>query len=165
MAAKAGLEGSEVPESQEICFVPDDDHRRFLRERLGDTPGDIVDVEGHRLGHHSGVYNFTVGQRKGLGLSTPEPRFVIRVDPATREVVVGEQADVRSCGLTVEQVTWHRPLPAAGIAVQVRSGGEPLPAFTRSRASASEGMGGGGGQQLVMGFDPPPLPLRLGRRR
>ena len=142
LAAAAGLEGHEAPESQEICFVADDDHRRFLRERLGELPGDVVDSAGRRLGGHRGVYNFTIGQRKGLGLSQPEACFVLRLDPRTRQVVVGLESELQTCLMSVGDLTWHRPAPMGGLAAQVRSGGNATPASLRA-AEPAEARGAG----------------------
>ena len=127
LAAAAGLEGHSAPESQEICFVPDDDHRRFLRERLGDLPGDIVNVEGKVLGRHHGTYNYTIGQRKGLGIAAAEPLFVVAVDAGERRVVVGTAAEGRVGSVRVSRLVWHRELGAGSLSVQVRSAGSALP--------------------------------------
>jgi tRNA-uridine 2-sulfurtransferase len=127
LAAQAGLEGHSAPESQEICFVPDDDHRRFLRDRLGALPGEIVDAAGRVLGRHDGTYNYTIGQRKGLGIAAAEPLYVVALDAPERRVVVGPAAEggigaVRAAGLV-----WHRELGSGPFAVQVRSAGAALP--------------------------------------
>ncbi len=127
LAAEAGIEGHSAPESQEICFVPDDDHRRFLRERLGDLPGDIVNTEGRVLGRHEGAYNYTIGQRKGLGIAAAEPLYVIAVEASERRVVIGTAAEglvdtVRVCALT-----WHSDLQPGPLTIQVRSAGTALP--------------------------------------
>jgi tRNA-specific 2-thiouridylase len=158
LAGAAGLEGHEAPESQEICFVADDDHRRFLYERLGELPGDVVDSAGRRLGGHGGVYNFTVGQRKGLGLSHPAPCFVLRLDADTRQVIVGSEAELQTCTMIVGDPTWHRPAPDGGLAVQVRSGGEAVPASLGEARPATAGVSGEGsseGDLLTLVFDPP----------
>ena len=158
LAAVAGLEGHEAPESQEICFVADDDHRRFLRERLGELPGDVVDSAGRRLGGHRGVYNFTIGQRKGLGLSHPEACFVLRLDARTRQVVVGLESELQTCLMSVGDLTWHRPAPMGGLAAQVRSGGNATPASLRAAEPAEGGVPGKVGFEgdvLNVVFDPP----------
>jgi tRNA-specific 2-thiouridylase len=136
LAAEAGLEGHRAPESQEICFVPDDDHRRFLRAYLGERPGAIVDASGRRLGSHSGTYNYTVGQRRGLGISSSVPLYVLRVDPSRQEVVVGSKGALYVDRVMVEGLTWHSPEAAvvgstAGgappLEVQLRSSGRSFP--------------------------------------
>lgn len=133
LAAQAGLEGAQAAESQEICFVPDDDHRRFLAERLGERPGLIVDSEGRTKGSHRGTYHFTVGQRKGLGIAAPEPLYVIGVCAERDEVVVGTAADLQVCSVRVDRLTWHRDLgigataKPSGLSAQLRSSGATYP--------------------------------------
>jgi tRNA-specific 2-thiouridylase len=130
MAADAGLEGHSAPESQEICFVPDDDHRRFLRERLGELQGDIVDTEGRILGRHEGTYNYTIGQRKGLGIAAAEPLYVIGVDAKERRVVIGTADEGLVGVLQVDGLTWHRDFRRGPLTLQVRSAGTALPVDT-----------------------------------
>ena len=127
LAAQAGLEGHSAPESQEICFVPDDDHRRFLRERLGDLPGDIVDVGGRVLGRHEGTYNYTIGQRKGLGIAAPEPLYVVAVDAASRQIVVGNAGEGLVGMVHATGLVWHREPGAGLLSLQVRSAGAGVP--------------------------------------
>ena len=89
-AERAGLAAARRPESQEACFLAGDDYRSFLeRQGLAATDGAIVDEDGHELGRHDGFWRFTPGQRRGLGLSSPEPLFVLGSRPATNAVVVG----------------------------------------------------------------------------
>jgi tRNA-specific 2-thiouridylase len=127
-AARAGLEGHSAPESQEICFVPDDDHRRFLRERLGVLPGDIVDTKGRVLGKHEGTYNFTIGQRKGLRVAAGDPRFVVTIDAPQRRVVIGEAGETEIGAVSATGLMWHRAPSGRPLTVQVRSAGAALPA-------------------------------------
>lgn len=86
---------SAKPDSYDICFIADGDTRGFLRSQLGVKPGEIVDADGNILGEHDGAYQFTVGQRKGLQLTRPaadgRPRYVLRTDVQTNQVVVGAQ--------------------------------------------------------------------------
>ena len=91
-AREIGLVTADKPESQEICFVPDDDYRGFLRRRVPEAfaAGAIVDGRGTVLGRHQGLANYTIGQRRGLGLAGPRPLYVTALDPARNEVVVGE---------------------------------------------------------------------------
>ena len=161
LAAERGLEGHAAPESQEICFIPDDDHRHFLRERLGEVAGDVVDAQGNRLARHTGVYNYTIGQRRGLGLAHPEPRFVIRLDARSRSVVVGARAELATRSLIMEDLTWHASLPTGPLTVQVRSTGESLRTFVMEEAgvrlwpSDSGDVGGTPPARLQLRFDPP----------
>ena len=127
MAAEAGLEGHSAPESQEICFVPDDDHRRFLQERLGSLRGDIVDTEGRVRGRHEGTYNYTIGQRKGLGIAAAEPLYVVAIDANERRVVVGTAAQGLVGAVCVAALTWHRAYQGGALFIQVRSAGSAIP--------------------------------------
>jgi tRNA-specific 2-thiouridylase len=127
LGAQAGLEGHSAPESQEICFVPDDDHRRFLRDRLGALPGDIVDVSGRVLGRHEGTYNYTIGQRKGLGIAAAEPLYVVALDAFERRVVVGPAVAGRVGAVRAAGLVWHRELGSGPFTIQVRSAGSALP--------------------------------------
>jgi tRNA-specific 2-thiouridylase len=96
LAHKHGLRIAEKPDSQEICFVPGGDYKRFIDaylaeqgERLPDAAGELVTTEGTVIGEHSGIHNFTVGQRKGLGVATGSPLYVIQISGANRQVIVG----------------------------------------------------------------------------
>lgn len=93
LAAGAALVTRSRPESQEVCFIPDDDYRRFLRSQKGRLPGEgeITDAGGRRLGTHSGYIDYTVGQRRGLGISAPEPLYVIGTVPAENRVIAGSR--------------------------------------------------------------------------
>ncbi len=127
LAAVAGLEGHSVPESQEICFVPDDDHRRFLRENLGDRPGDIVNVGGRVLGRHEGIYNYTIGQRKGLGIAAAEPLYVIGLRAEERQVIIGTACEGRIGTVQAAGLVRHGEPGSGRLTLQVRSAGAPLP--------------------------------------
>lgn len=92
IAAEMGLAVAGKPDSQDICFVPDGDYAGLVRKLRpeADTAGDIVDLNGTKLGTHRGIIHFTVGQRRGLEIGgSPEPLYVVRVDAANRQVVVG----------------------------------------------------------------------------
>jgi tRNA-uridine 2-sulfurtransferase len=98
LARKHGLALAEKPDSQEICFVPGGDYKRFIDaylaeqgESLPDTAGELVTTDGHVIGEHSGIHNFTVGQRKGLGVATGSPLYVIQIKGDAGQVVVGNQ--------------------------------------------------------------------------
>ena len=110
------MEVAEKSESQEICFVPDDDYAGFIDRhhaailgRLGGEaglPGDIVDEEGQVLGRHLGVHRFTVGQRRGLGVARGTPLYVIRIEPESRRVVVGTRGRLTRKAFRVERPNW-----------------------------------------------------------
>lgn len=107
-AARLGLPVAAKEESQEICFIPDRDYRRFIEKyRPGSSrPGKIVDQQGNVLGEHAGVTNFTIGQRRGLGIAAGAPLFVIAIDPARNEVVVGPAEAVFTKKLTASKLNW-----------------------------------------------------------
>jgi tRNA-specific 2-thiouridylase len=107
-ARQLGFVNAARPESQEICFIPDDDYRGFLRRRRPDifTPGVIVDGEGARLGRHDGIANYTIGQKRGLGLSTGTPLYVVDLDPETNVVRVGPAADLERDRLVARAVNF-----------------------------------------------------------
>lgn len=129
MAAERGLLTARKPDSHDICFIPSGDLGAFLRPRIGDRPGRIVDADGTVLAQHNGAWRFTVGQRRGLGLAgQAEPRYVTAIEGDT--VVVGAQQDLQTPELMATDVHWiadHAPAPEA-IGAQIRYRGSPLPA-------------------------------------
>ena len=123
LAEEAGFPNADKPDSQDICFIPTGDYREFLRERTDERPGDIVDADGNVLGQHEGIQYFTVGQRRGLGLSGGPPRFVIRLEPDTRQVVIGSETDLYHDTLYADPVSWVSGAPPAGpvdVTVKIR---------------------------------------------
>ena len=108
MASELGLRVADKRDSQEICFVTSGKHGQFVRERRPqqDTSGKIVTTRGEIVGHHRGIERFTVGQRKGLGVAMGEPYFVVRIDPQTRDVVIGRREELARQELTASQVNW-----------------------------------------------------------
>jgi len=112
-------------DSQEICFVPNGDYAAFMSAYLKDTGiepertgGEIVNTEGRALGRHEGVHHFTVGQRKGLGIATGEPLYVIATDPSSQRVVVGKNEDLLRPGFFAKDVNW---ISIAGVEEPVRA--------------------------------------------
>jgi tRNA-specific 2-thiouridylase len=108
LAAEAGLRVATKPDSQEICFIPDNDYVGFLERHRGkpETSGDFVDPAGRILGQHSGYEQFTIGQRRGLGITFGEPRFVIRIDSGNRQVVLGTYQDLARMTLEADGFAW-----------------------------------------------------------
>ncbi|MEI6286882.1 MAG: tRNA 2-thiouridine(34) synthase MnmA [Bacillota bacterium] len=108
MAAAYGLAVADKPDSQEICFIPDNDYRRFLREtaHVVPIPGWFVDKSGKRLGKHAGIQFYTIGQRKGLQLALGKPAFVTEIRSVTNEVVIGYSEDVFSQQFIVTKLNW-----------------------------------------------------------
>jgi len=137
LAAQLGLPVADKPDSQDICFAPTGDYASIIRKLRPESgePGEIVHADGTVLGEHPGIVNFTVGQRKGLGIATGEPLFVIRIDPASRRVIVGPREMLRTSRIRLRDVNWIGPGALAeaaagqtGIFVKVRSTQEPRPA-------------------------------------
>lgn len=92
----------------EICFVPDNDYGKFLEQSklVERHAGDIVDTDGKVLGRHDGIEFYTIGQRRGLGISSPRPLYVLELDPATNRVVVGEEDRLSRAAFTVDSCNW-----------------------------------------------------------
>jgi tRNA-uridine 2-sulfurtransferase len=121
IAERHQLPTSHKPESMEICFVPDGDYAKFVEKVAGPQPeGDIVDSGGRVLGKHSGIHRYTVGQRKGLGLSGPEPRYVQRLDAERNQVVVGGAEDGAALTFDVLQPHWVDGPPPAELPLSVK---------------------------------------------
>jgi len=132
-ALERGLAVADKPDSHDICFISDGDTAGFLRSRLGDSPGAVVDTDGVEVGSHDGAYAFTVGQRKGLRIGRPaadgRPRYVLDVSPVTNTVTVGTVDRLDVSGLRGVRPVWTGDEPAAPTRVlaQVRAHGEPVP--------------------------------------
>jgi tRNA-uridine 2-sulfurtransferase len=142
-ARALGLVTADKPESQEICFIPDDDYRGFLRRRIPQAfrPGPIVDGGGRVLGRHEGLAAFTVGQRKGLALATGRTLYVTALDTARNAVVVGEASEVEMDTLVAEQVNWiaiERLEGPLTVTAQIRHRHAPAPATIRPRGQGVE---------------------------
>ena len=113
IARQHGLALAEKPDSQEICFIPGGDYKQFLTayleeqgRRLPETAGEMVASTGEVLGHHDGIFNFTVGQRKGLGVSSPSPLYVLNIDPASHRVTVGADEELATPTLRARDLNW-----------------------------------------------------------
>ena len=117
IAHSLGLKVADKIDSQEICFVPGNDYKAFLRSHLGENEfhrGEIYDVAGNFLGEHGGIELFTIGQRKGLPGGSARPRYVIDLDPVTNRVIVGDADDLVCEEFEIDQVNWHAVAAAAG---------------------------------------------------
>ncbi len=131
LARDFSLPVAEKPDSQEICFVAGKNYKEFLRRYVGEIerPGEIVDAQGEVVGRHRGVHEFTVGQRRGLGVAAAEARYVIELRPRENQVVVGDQADADASALDCSRLsfTGRRPEGAfsAGIKVRYRTPQRP----------------------------------------
>lgn len=112
IAHEIGLRVADKKDSQEICFVPDGDYAAFV-SRHGqalDTAGEIVTTAGEVVGRHDGIERFTIGQRKGLGVALGEPRYVVRIEPASRRVVIGEREELACREFMAERTNWLAPV-------------------------------------------------------
>ena len=136
VAAELGLAVADKPDSQDICFVPEGRYTTVI-DRLrpqGAAAGEIVHVDGRVLGRHEGVSHYTVGQRRGLNVAIGDPLFVVRLDPAARQVIVGPREALLTASLSLKEINWLGDEPtieaAAGRAVlaRVRSTRDPAPA-------------------------------------
>ena len=161
-ARKHQLALAEKPDSQEICFVPGGDYKKFIDaylaeqgDSLPDTPGDIVTRDGEVLGHHEGIHNFTVGQRKGLGVATGSPLYVIQINGEKGTVTVGGNEDLLSRTLIARKMNWisidalekpmrvrakirHRHEPASAV-VEKASNGEVRVTFDEPQRAITPG--------------------------
>ncbi len=115
IAHSLGLKVADKIDSQEICFVPGNDYKTFLRSHLGETEfhsGEIYDVDGNFIAEHDGIELFTIGQRKGLPGGSQRPRYVVDLDPETNRVIVGDAEDLVCDEFEIDRVNWH---PIAGV--------------------------------------------------
>ncbi len=162
-ARQHGLALAEKPDSQEICFVPGGDYKRFIDaylaeqgESLPDTSGDLVTTSGEVIGEHAGIHNFTVGQRKGLGVATGTPLYVIQISGANKQVVVGGDENLYSRTLRTRRVNLISVDDLAApkrVTVKIRHRHEPAPA-TIERAGEDE---------ILVTFDEPQRAITPGQ--
>ena len=140
-ARRFGLDIADKPDSQDICFVPSGGYASVVEKyRPGALdPGEIVDLNGNVVGQHSGIINFTIGQRRGIGVSGPEPLFVIRLDPQARRVTVGPREALAKSALWVRDVNWLQDAETFDdgleVGVKIRSTQNPLPATVYLRGA------------------------------
>jgi tRNA-specific 2-thiouridylase len=136
------------PDSQEICFIPDDNYLGFVKGRLPglETSGPIVDEDGTSLGRHAGIEGFTIGQRRGLGVAVGEPRYVVQIEPTSRTVTVGRRSSLEKAGLEASKFHWHVDAPTGPTPclAQIRARHKAVPAVVepleggRARVSFAE---------------------------
>lgn len=130
---RLGVPNAQKPDSQELCFVPDGDIGGFVeRERSLSQSGEMRDASGEIVGEHQGIYRYTVGQRKGLGLGGGGPiRYVLRVIPSENAVVVGDEADLLASHVAIDKASWCGAVPDAPFEAQVRVRYRHAPAAAR----------------------------------
>jgi tRNA-specific 2-thiouridylase len=164
IARSVGLETAEKPESQEICFVPDGDYARFVenyaRHEMGapraTAGGEIKTADGKVIGEHTGLHRFTVGQRRGIGIASSEPLYVVKIDVPLNQLVVGYRRELYQASLTANSVNWlaiaspDRPLRAN---VRIRYRALEAPATITPTASA----------QVRVEFDEPQAAITPGQ--
>ena len=138
LAADYGLSVAAKPDSQDICFVPNGDYAEVIRKLRPDAaePGEIVHMDGRVLGRHDGIIHFTVGQRRGIGVATGSPLYVVRLDPEARRVVVGPREALATGTILLRELNWIGDLPldegdALDVFAKVRSTRPPAPARLR----------------------------------
>jgi tRNA-uridine 2-sulfurtransferase len=138
LAREVNLPVAEKPESMELCFVPNGNYVQFIHaysrdvgKPISDAEGDIVTEDGTVLGHHTGVHNYTIGQRKGLGFAAGKPVYVLAIDTERNRIIVGEDDSLRTTSFKIENVNWISiAVPAAPLRAQVkiRHKHDPAPA-------------------------------------
>ncbi len=141
IAAEAGLALAQKPDSQEICFIPGGDYKRFIDayldeqgRELPNTAGEVVSTSGEVLGEHTGIHNFTVGQRKGLGLASPSPLYVLQVDSTANTVTVGREDQLLRERFFAAELNWIATdaiREPARVLAKIRHRHEPAPATLR----------------------------------
>jgi tRNA-specific 2-thiouridylase len=138
LARDAGLRVADKPDSQEICFVPDNDYAAFVRRRVGDlkSDGEIVTTDGEVVGRHDGIEHYTIGQRRGLGIAFGEPRYVVKIEADSRRVVVGTAEELKREELTADRANWLVDPPTGPIEceVKIRYLSKPAPATVTALA-------------------------------
>jgi tRNA-specific 2-thiouridylase len=161
MASEAGLNVAAKPDSQEICFIPGGDYSTFLKayldeqeEELPDSSGQLVTTTGEVVGRHTGIQNFTVGQRKGLGLTSANPLYVLKIHPDSRQVTVGADEDLMTSELRADRVNWISVpglAPSETLRVQIKIRHRHEPAW----ATLSSGISQDGDEIAFATFDSP----------
>ncbi len=164
MAAEAGLELAQKPDSQEICFIPGGSYSDFLKayldeqgQPLPDNSGELVASSGEVLGRHEGIHGFTVGQRKGLGLTSPTPLYVLNIHPESHAVQVGSDSELYSQELVADRLNWvsiAAPDQPLRCSVKIRHRHDPAPATIRLQA---------GGEHIRATFDEPQRAITPGQ--
>lgn len=136
LAERHGLITARKRDSQDICFIPDGDHGAFIDEVAGGATGSFVHVDGTVLGRHKGIYHYTIGQRRGLGIGgQEEPLFVVAIDAVNNQVILGPDEALFKTELTATELNWIAPPPASGtvVAAKIRAAHKAAPAMLTLR--------------------------------
>jgi tRNA-specific 2-thiouridylase len=164
-ARQHGLALAEKPDSQEICFIPGGDYKRFLTayleeqgEDMPETAGELVASNGEVLGRHEGIFNFTVGQRKGLKIASPSPFYVLNIDPASHRVTVGADAELATRTLRANRLNWisipELTMPMR-VKAKIRHRHEPAWATLEPASSGARASSDGANAEVLVTFDEP----------
>ena len=141
LALEMGLPNASKPDSADICFLPTEDYRDFIAERVPQAAGDVVDSDGSVVGRHEGVARFTIGQRRGLGVSVGEKRYVTSIDPRLNVITIGPEDALLSGGLSAEALSWVGGEPPADefeAGVRIRYQAPVQPARVRLTEAGAE---------------------------
>ena len=141
LASKLGLPSSSRHDSQDVCFIPDNDYRSFIAKHIPLESGDIVDTEGKVLGGHKGLAQYTVGQRQGLGLASGERLYVLKLDAASNRLMVGTQDQLLSNTLIASQLSWisgEAPKEPINIMAKIRYKAPEVAAKLHPRGGVAE---------------------------
>jgi tRNA-specific 2-thiouridylase len=163
LARRHGLALADKPDSQEICFVPGGDYKRFLDayleeqgEALPDTAGELITTDGKVIGEHGGIHHFTVGQRKGLGVATGSPLYVLQIKGDSRQVIVGDQENLYSRTLRTQRanlISIEDLTEPMRVAVKIRHRHEPASALIDKT----------GEDEILVSFDEPQRAITPGQ--
>jgi len=135
IALEKGLHAADKPESQEICFIPDDDYPGFIERWKGSSPpaGDIVDKSGNIIGQHRGIHRYTIGQRRGLGIAAPRPLYVVEIDAVNNRIIAGFAEELDRKGLLVKDIHYMKctSFDNMNVLVKTRSTQKPVAAILK----------------------------------
>jgi tRNA-specific 2-thiouridylase len=157
IAGELALPVAHKAESQEICFVPENDYAAFLEiyDGVAAAPGPIIDRAGNRLGEHRGITSYTIGQRRGLGVASHDARYVLAIDRGANSITVGAREDTYAAELTATDLNWAGEQPTDGMRVRaaIRYRHEPAPATVQHV----------NGEEVRVVFDKPQMSITPGQ--
>ena len=163
IARESGLALADKPDSQEICFIPGGDYKQFIQnyldeqgETVPESAGQLVATSGAPLGRHEGIHNFTIGQRKGLGVTSPNPLYVLNIDSASRNVTVGSESELNRLSFICHRANWISIPTLEGplrVQARIRHSQSPAPAWIEPTTTPDGSPGGESG--VLVTFDEP----------